>query len=100
MGNYLSRDHSYPMTPQQCRAARAWLEWTQADLARRSNVGLSAIKDFEKGSRRTLPAIRMQLQLAFDRAGVIFLLNGIEVEEGDHYQNLGHQPTPRRLAPG
>jgi hypothetical protein len=42
---------------------------------------LSAIKDFENGNRRTLPSIRLQLQAALDRAGVIFLLNGLEVEE-------------------
>lgn len=83
MGTYLSRDQSYPMTPEQCRASRAWLGWTQADLSRRSQVGLSAIKDFEGGNRKTLPSIRIQLQQAFDRAGVIFLLNGIEVEELD-----------------
>jgi DNA-binding XRE family transcriptional regulator len=93
MGTYLSRDMSYAMTPPQCRAARAWLGWTQADLGRRSQVGLSAIKDFESGSRRTLPSIRLQLQAAFDRVGVIFLLNGLEVEEGDRDQAaLPHRP--------
>jgi len=61
------------MSPEQCRAARAWLAWTQAQLAQRSNVGLSALKDFEKGSRRrTLPAIRAQLQRAFEEVGVEF----------------------------
>ena len=60
------------MSPEQCRAARAWLSWTQAELARRSNVGLGALKDFEKGSRRTLPAIRAQIQRALEEAGVEF----------------------------
>jgi hypothetical protein len=61
------------MSPKQCRAARAWLAWTQVELAQRSNVGLSALKDFEKGSRRrTLPAIRAQLQRTFEEAGVDF----------------------------
>lgn len=61
------------MSAEQCRAARAWLGWTQAQLAQRSNVGLSALKDFEKGARRrTLPAIRAQLQRAFEESGVEF----------------------------
>jgi len=67
------------VSPEQCRAARAWLGWTQAELAERSNVGLSALKDFEKGSRRTLAAIRHQIQRAFEDAGVTFLPYGIEV---------------------
>jgi transcriptional regulator with XRE-family HTH domain len=60
------------MSPEQCRAARAWLGWTQAELAQRANVGLSALKDFEKGARRTLAAIRLQIQRAFEEAGVEF----------------------------
>jgi transcriptional regulator with XRE-family HTH domain len=60
------------MSPEQCRAARAWLGWTQAELAQRANVGLSALKDFEKGARRTLAAIRLQIQRAFEESGVEF----------------------------
>ena len=60
------------MSPEQCRAARAWLGWTQAELAHRANVGLSALKDFEKGARRTIAAIRLQIQRAFEDAGVEF----------------------------
>ena len=74
------------LSPAQCRAARAWLGWTQAELARRSNVGLSALKDFEKGSRRTLPAIRHQIQRVFEEAGVTFLLRGIEVKSEDGFE--------------
>jgi transcriptional regulator with XRE-family HTH domain len=69
------------VSPEQCRAARAWLGWTQAELAQRSNVGLSALKDFEKGSRRTLAAIRHQIRRAFEDAGVTFLPHGIEVQD-------------------
>jgi DNA-binding XRE family transcriptional regulator len=56
----------------QCRAARAWLQWTQAELAGRAQVGLSAVKNFEAESVRTLPAIRSQLQRAFEDSGVQF----------------------------
>ena len=68
------------LSAEQCRAARAWLGWTQAELAQRANIGLSAVKDFEKGSRRTLPAIRAQMQRAFEDAGMKFLPRGIEFD--------------------
>jgi len=60
------------ISPAQCRAARAWLNWTQAELAQRSQVGLSALKDFERGNRRTLSSIRGQLQRTFEAASVEF----------------------------
>jgi transcriptional regulator with XRE-family HTH domain len=56
----------------QCRAARAWLQWTQAELAERADVGLSAVKNFENGSVRTLPAIRNEIERAFNAAGIEF----------------------------
>ena len=60
------------ISPAQCRAARAWLNWKQAELAQRSHVGLSALKDFEGGNRRTLSSIRSQLQRTFEDAGMEF----------------------------
>lgn len=39
------------ITPEQCRAARGWLDWSQEDLAGRANVSLSTVRDFEKGRR-------------------------------------------------
>jgi transcriptional regulator with XRE-family HTH domain len=39
------------MTPDQCRAARGFLDWSQGDLADAANVSLSTIRDYEKGRR-------------------------------------------------
>lgn len=39
------------LTPEQSRAARAWLDWSQEDLAKRAKVSLSTVRDFEKGRR-------------------------------------------------
>jgi transcriptional regulator with XRE-family HTH domain len=54
------------MSPEQCRAARGWLAWTQADLAERAKVGLSTVKDYEAGRRmpvhNNLEAIRKALE--------------------------------------
>jgi len=56
------------ISPEQSRAARAWLEWSQDDLAKRANVSLSTIRDFEKGRRtpiaNNLDAIQRALELA------------------------------------
>ena len=54
------------MSPEQCRAARGWLGWTQSDLAQHANVGLSTIKSFEAADRvpiaNNLTAIRRALE--------------------------------------
>jgi transcriptional regulator with XRE-family HTH domain len=54
------------MSPEQSRAARGWLGWSQQDLAKRSSVGLSTVKDFENGNRtpiaNNLNAIRRALE--------------------------------------
>ncbi len=44
------------LTPEQSRAARAWLDWKQEDLAARAGVSLSTVRDFEKGRRHPLAA--------------------------------------------
>lgn len=60
------------ISPAQCRAARAWLAWKQIELAQKSGVGLSALKDFESENRQTLSSIRAQLRRTFEAAGVSF----------------------------
>ena len=53
------------MTPEQCRAARAWLDWPQDQLAKAANVGVSTVRDFEAGrrdpTRNNLAAMRTAL---------------------------------------
>jgi transcriptional regulator with XRE-family HTH domain len=66
--------HSGTMiTPQQCRAARGLLDWSQADLADQAGVGIVTVRQFEgdvHGPRRaTLDVIRR----AFESGGVEFI---------------------------
>jgi DNA-binding transcriptional regulator YiaG len=58
------------MSPEQCRAARAWLNWTQQELARRAGVGLSTVRDFEKGERTPIPNNQLAIQRAIEAAGI------------------------------
>lgn len=54
------------VSSEQCRAARAWANWSQEELAKRANVGLSTVRAFEKGThtpiRNNLDAIRAALE--------------------------------------
>ena len=54
------------MTPAQCRAARAFLEISQDELAKAASVGVSTVRDFEAGRRapmlQNLKAIQAALK--------------------------------------
>ena len=61
------------MSPDQSRAARGLLDWSQAELAARSNLSESTIRDFEKGRR--VPSINnlAAIRRALEAAGVEFI---------------------------
>ena len=63
------------VTPEQCRAARAWLGWTQAQLAERASVGISTIKDFEGKSRTPIQNNHSAIQRTLEEAGLQFLFD-------------------------
>lgn len=57
------------LTPEMCRAARAFLDWTQAELAERAAVSRGTVRDFEAGAHavhRSTPAL---LRHALDAGG-------------------------------
>ncbi|MBK8209651.1 MAG: helix-turn-helix transcriptional regulator [Rhodospirillales bacterium] len=64
------------LTPEQSRAARGWLNWTQDDLARRANVSLSTVRDFEKGRRIPIANNIDAMRRAIEAAGI-----GLELDE-------------------
>jgi transcriptional regulator with XRE-family HTH domain len=65
------------MSPEQARAARSWLGWTQAELAERACVGLSTVKDYEGGKRTPIPNNLEAMQRALEGAGMQFTPRGI-----------------------
>ncbi|KQU54819.1 hypothetical protein ASG72_04205 [Bosea sp. Leaf344] len=61
------------ITPAQSRAARALIEWSQSDLAAAAHLGLSTIRDFEKGRRTPTHNNLLGIKLALEAAGVVFI---------------------------
>ena len=66
------------LSPEQSRAGRAWLEWSQEQLAERANVSLSTVRDFEKGRRTPIANNLAALGGALAKAGVrpVFAADG------------------------
>ena len=63
---------SEKMTPAQCRAGRAWLSWSQKDLAKKARVGLYYVKDFEGERRTPIEAAQTAMRVALEREGIGF----------------------------
>ena len=61
------------MTPEQCRAARGWLDLSQDDLARAAGVSLSTVRDFEKARRTPIQATLGAIASALVAQGIEFL---------------------------
>lgn len=58
--------------PEQCRAARALLNWSQAVLAERAAVAKQTLADFERGARSPYPRTLADIKEALEAAGVEF----------------------------
>lgn len=61
------------ITPEQTRAARAWLGMTQSDLAERAEIGLSTLRAFEAGTRSPIKGNLAALQRTIEGAGIRLL---------------------------
>lgn len=61
------------MTPQQCRAARTLLHWSQEELADNADLSVEVVKDFELVSRLIDSSVVDALQVALEYAGIEFL---------------------------
>lgn len=65
------------MTPEQCRAARGWLDLSQDQLAKLANVSLSTVRDFEKRRRAPIANNLNAMALALQGKGIVFTENGL-----------------------
>lgn len=58
---------------EQCRAARALLEWTQDRLAEASSVSKKTLVDFEAGKRTPYERTLADVVRALEEAGIEFI---------------------------
>ena len=61
------------MTPAQCRAARALLQWSQDDLAREAGINAVTLRNYENGRTAAQRASIRVLRQALEKAGAVFL---------------------------
>jgi transcriptional regulator with XRE-family HTH domain len=61
------------MNPQQSRAARGLLKWTQSQLAKESGVALSTVADFEGDKRHPREDNLSAMRRSLEKAGVEFI---------------------------
>jgi transcriptional regulator with XRE-family HTH domain len=73
-----SKGWVFEMSPEQCRAARAWLDWSQLDLAKKAGVSGSTIRDFEAGRRIPIANNLKAIRQALEEAGMHFLFSDHE----------------------
>jgi DNA-binding transcriptional regulator YiaG len=72
----MEEDDEPILSPEQSRAGRGLLNWSQDDLAESAKVGNSTVRDFE--ARRTDPrgTSLLAMRAALERAGVELLNHG------------------------
>lgn len=61
------------ITPEQCRAARGLLNWSQQKLAEAATVTQETVANFEVGARKSYPRTLAAIEAALENAGVIFI---------------------------
>lgn len=61
------------ITPAQCRAARAILDWSQPDLAKECDIHVQTISGFESGNNTPTKRTLETITLCFEEAGIEFM---------------------------
>ena len=83
--------------PAQIRAGRAFLDWSQDQLATAAGVGLSSVRDIENQKRSSESSAANAIRQALENAGIIFLpgdeTGGPGVRLAANQPNLIRRPT-------
>jgi transcriptional regulator with XRE-family HTH domain len=69
-----------PLTPEQIRAARALLAWSQQDLATKAGVGVSTVADVERGQAMPMPNNADAIRKALEGEGMRFVSGGVVLQ--------------------
>jgi DNA-binding transcriptional regulator YiaG len=75
------------MAPEQSRAARAWLGWSQEELARRSNVSVNTVRNFERGQKSLHSNSVAAMRQAIEAAGIRLLFENTGTATGIRRQD-------------
>lgn len=69
------------ITPEQSKAARSLLGWTQKELAENAGVGISTVVDFESSKRVPIKNNLVAIRTAFERGSIDFIgKSGVNVK--------------------
>jgi hypothetical protein len=92
------------VTPAQVRAGRALLEWSQEQLAKEAEVGLSTVRDVESERRAADTAAVASIRRALWNGGVIFVAGdacgGPGVRLVGNWPNIIRRPTTMQTFEG
>jgi transcriptional regulator with XRE-family HTH domain len=83
------------LTPDQLRAARALVDWTRDELAKRSGVSANTVKGFERDGSDPKLSTMSKWKQALEEAGVIFIDDAGPKSEGPGVR-LVREETDRR----
>ncbi|SKA30853.1 transcriptional regulator [Consotaella salsifontis] len=91
------------MIPEQCRAARALLDWTTRKLAEASHLDNAIVEDFEKGLKRPAQQDIVTMKRVLEQAGVEFLPAdgggpGVRLQRGGAGTEAGLKPSELNAA--
>jgi transcriptional regulator with XRE-family HTH domain len=83
------------MAPEQSRAARGWLGWSQRELATRAGVALNTVYEFETGRRTTTAANIATMRRAIEAVGITLLFDDAGAPAGIIRQDIKDLSTLR-----
>lgn len=73
------------LAPTHVRAARAWVGWSQSELAEKAGIGVSTVADFERWARTPFKATVQAMRTALEAEGMCFLPTGVFMGSLGHF---------------
>ncbi len=75
---------SMEIAVEQIRAARALLQWSQKELARKSNISIATLQNIERNLSHPRPDTLQNIRTALEIAGICFLPSlGVKLSAGE-----------------